>query len=195
MRPTTTAVTLTLSGGCGDLDCHVALAAWASALAVTSTNAKVQQRSVRDSQIIFSVTHGWSAFWRADHEEHMIGLGSRACAVVEAVSRPLRAQGAAAHVPALRDGVDWTRRRRPERAVRERAAACPGRARGGRDSLRRGTTPAAAASSVWLKPIFKRRLRNRSPMRSSRSFFVFIAAPSASPKRTPRSSLRFRRVR
>src|SRR6516225_8349786 len=49
-------------------------------------------------------------FWRADHEEHIIGLGSRACAVVEAVSRPLRAQGAAAHVPGLRDGVDWTRR-------------------------------------------------------------------------------------
>src|SRR6516162_3120442 len=49
-------------------------------------------------------------FWRADHEEHIIGLGSRACAVVEAVSRPLRAQGAAAHVPGFRDGVDWTRR-------------------------------------------------------------------------------------
>ena len=30
--------------------------------------------------------------------------------LVEAVSRPLRAQGAAAHVPALRDRVDWTRR-------------------------------------------------------------------------------------
>ena len=48
-------------------------------------------------------------FWRADHEEHIIGLGSRACAVVEAVSGPLRAQGAAAHVPALRDEVDWIR--------------------------------------------------------------------------------------
>src|ERR1700686_3461789 len=47
-------------------------------------------------------------FWRADHEEHIIGLGSRACTVAEAVRGPVRAQGAAGGVPALRDGVDWT---------------------------------------------------------------------------------------
>src|ERR1700751_3598055 len=49
-------------------------------------------------------------FWRADHEEHIIGLGSRACTVVEAVPGHVGAQGTAADVPALRDGVDWTRR-------------------------------------------------------------------------------------
>src|SRR6202521_5486403 len=47
-------------------------------------------------------------FWRADHEEHIIGLGSRACTVAKVVRGPVRAQGAAADVPALRDGVDWT---------------------------------------------------------------------------------------
>ena len=33
----------------------------------------------RDSQIIFSVTLWAVGFWRDDHEEHIIGLGSRAC--------------------------------------------------------------------------------------------------------------------
>ena len=49
-------------------------------------------------------------FWRADHEEHFIGLGGRSYTLVEAVPGPLRAQGAAADVPALRGRVDWTRR-------------------------------------------------------------------------------------
>jgi hypothetical protein len=47
-------------------------------------------------------------FWRADHEEHIIGLGSRACTVAKVVRGPVRAQGSAADVPALRDGVDWS---------------------------------------------------------------------------------------
>src|ERR1700682_4279675 len=46
--------------------------------------------------------------WRADHEEHIIGLGSRACTVAKVVRGPVRGQGAARDVPALRDGVDWT---------------------------------------------------------------------------------------
>ena len=45
-------------------------------------------------------------FWRADHEEHIIGLGSRACTVVEAVPGQVRAQGTAADVSPLRDGAD-----------------------------------------------------------------------------------------
>ena len=66
--------------------------------------------SGRDSQISFSVNSWAVGFWRADHEEPIIGLGSRACPVVEAVLGALGPQGAAANVPALRDGVDWTRR-------------------------------------------------------------------------------------
>ena len=31
-------------------------------------------------------------FWRADHEEHIIGFGSRVCTVVEAVPGQVRAQ-------------------------------------------------------------------------------------------------------
>jgi hypothetical protein len=64
---------------------------------------------------IFSVTgfpnqffcDSWAVgFWRADHEEHIIGLGSRACPVVEGVSGPFGPQGAAADVPGLCIGTD-----------------------------------------------------------------------------------------
>src|SRR6201987_2349969 len=65
-------------------------------------------------------------FWRADHEEHIIGLGSRACTVVEAVPGQVRAQGTAADVPALRDGVDWTRRSQ-EGSADGGGAWCPAR--------------------------------------------------------------------
>jgi len=59
-------------------------------------------------------------FWRADHEEHIIGLGSRACTVAEAVRGPVRAQGEAANVPALRGRAD--------RAWRSQECSADGRA-------------------------------------------------------------------
>ena len=38
-----------------------------------------------DSRIIFSVTHGWSAYWRADHGRHDITLGRRASKLAQAI--------------------------------------------------------------------------------------------------------------
>src|SRR5262249_1182584 len=38
-----------------------------------------------DSRIRFSVTHGWSAYWRADHGRHDVTLGRRASKLAQAV--------------------------------------------------------------------------------------------------------------
>ena len=61
-------------------------------------------------------------FWRADHEEHFIGLGGRSYTLVEAVPGPLRAQGAAADVPALLAGLIGPGDRKSVQPMAERLA-------------------------------------------------------------------------
>src|SRR6202022_4385470 len=77
-----------------------------------------------DSQIRFSVTHGWSASWRADHGRHNVELGRRARRLAQAILGSPGAQGAAADVSALCGGADraW---RSQEHSANGRAA-CAG---------------------------------------------------------------------
>jgi hypothetical protein len=60
----------------------------------------------QDSQISFSVTHGWSAFGGADHGWQDIGLEGGAWTVPQAVSGSAGSQGSATHVSALRIGAN-----------------------------------------------------------------------------------------
>src|SRR5260221_375085 len=55
----------------------------------------------RDSQIRVSVTHEWSASWRADHGKHDVELGRRASKLAQAVLGSPGPQGAATNVPPL----------------------------------------------------------------------------------------------
>jgi SRSO17 transposase len=70
----------------------------------TSTTLADFERA-RDSQISFSVTHGWSAFGGADHGWQIIGLERRAWTLAQAVSRTVGAQGATTDVSAVRVGL------------------------------------------------------------------------------------------
>src|ERR1700730_6663846 len=59
-----------------------------------------------DSQISFSVTHGWSAFGGADHGWQDAELGRGAWTLSDAVSGSVGPQGAATNVSSLRVGAD-----------------------------------------------------------------------------------------
>src|SRR6516225_7306450 len=65
----------------------------------------------QDSQISFSVTHGWSAFGGADHGWQDVGLEGGSWTLSQAVFGPVRSQGAATNVSALRVGADRSDRK------------------------------------------------------------------------------------
>jgi hypothetical protein len=73
---------------------------------VTAANITLADFEVWDSQISFSVTHGWSVFGGADHVWQDVGLARRAWALAQAVSDSPGAQGTATDVPASRIGTD-----------------------------------------------------------------------------------------
>src|SRR3984893_16994470 len=58
-----------------------------------------------DSQISFSVTHGWSAFGGTDHGWQDAELGRGAWTLSDAVSGSVGPQGAATNVSSLRGGA------------------------------------------------------------------------------------------
>src|SRR5262249_48874850 len=60
----------------------------------------------RDSQITFSVTHGWSAFWRGRPWLAERRIGETSLAVGSSRFWIGGSQGTATHVPALRVGTD-----------------------------------------------------------------------------------------
>src|SRR5271167_1613410 len=63
-------------------------------------------RGEGDSQISFSVTHGWSAFGGADHGWQDAELGRGTWTLSDAVSSSVGSQGAATNVSSLRVGAD-----------------------------------------------------------------------------------------
>src|SRR6266540_4371853 len=76
----------------------------------------------RDSQITFSVTHGWSAFGGADHGEQAVRLEKRAWTLAQTVSGSVGSQSTATNVPALRVGAD--RSWRPQERSADGGAGC-----------------------------------------------------------------------
>src|SRR6516162_9860013 len=77
--------------------------------------------AAQDSQISFSVTHGWSAYGGADHGWQNVGLEKRAWTVSQAVPGSVGTQGAATNVSALRVGADRSRRSQERSADGEAA--------------------------------------------------------------------------
>src|SRR6516164_2603333 len=78
--------------------------------------------AAQDSQISFSVTHGWSAFGGADHGRQDVRLEGGSWTLSQAVFGPVRSQVAARNVSALRVGAD--RSRRPQEHSADGRAAC-----------------------------------------------------------------------
>src|SRR5262245_25268080 len=81
----------------------------------------------RDSQISFSVTHGWSVFGGADHGLQDVVLEKRAWTLAQAVSGSIGSQSTTTNVPALRVWADRTWRSQ-ERAA-DGSAGCAWRVR------------------------------------------------------------------
>src|SRR3974390_1080911 len=76
----------------------------------------------QDSQISFSVTHGWSAFGGADHVWQDVGLEGGSWTLSQPVFGPVRSQGAAGNGAALRVGADRSWRSQEHSA--DGGAAC-----------------------------------------------------------------------
>jgi SRSO17 transposase len=78
---------------------------------------------VRDSQISFSVIHGWSAFGGADHGWQDIGLEGGARTLSQTVFGSVGSQGAAADLPDLCTGLIGPGDRKSIQPMAERLAA------------------------------------------------------------------------
>src|SRR3984893_10847312 len=75
------------------------------AFAVPTSTTLADLEGGGDSQISFSVTHGWSAFGGADHGWQDAELGRGAWTLSDAVSGSVGPQGAATNVSSLRVGA------------------------------------------------------------------------------------------
>jgi hypothetical protein len=104
----------------------------------------------RDSQIRVSVTHEWSASWRADHGKHDVELGRRASKLAQAVLGSPGPQGAATNVPPLCGRTDRAWRIPPTSPPHKSEA---GKKSTGRRLIRRyrpSGTPSSASSFEQL---------------------------------------------